>query len=181
MTASDPAPLRLAIPVTSLPAGGRDVSITATADECAAIAADFGLLGCTALTASFTITKAGGPLIAVQGQIDADVEQECCVSLKPVTNHVRADVALTFTLSPDRAASEVEIDPDDVDPPEPVENGEIDIGALACEHLALNIDPYPRSPGAAFSDQLTIEDAEPAAPNTPFAALAALKKGENSG
>ena len=49
----------------------------------------------------------------------------------------------------------------------------VDLGAVATEFLLLGIDPYPRKPGAVF-------DAPPAGdPSShPFAALAALKKGE---
>ena len=46
-------------------------------------------------------------------------------------------------------------------------------GAVATEFLLLGLDPYPRKPGAVF-------DAPPAddPASRPFAALAALKKGE---
>ena len=61
---------------------------------------------------------------------------------------------------------------DTEDPPEPLREGAVDLGALATEFLLLGIDPYPRKPGAVF-------DAPPAGdPSShPFAALAALKKG----
>ena len=36
------------------------------------------------------------------------------------------------------------------DPPEPIVNGAIDLGALAAEFLMLGLDPYPRKPGAVF-------------------------------
>jgi hypothetical protein len=39
----------------------------------------------------------------------------------------------------------------DRDPPDPIENGTIDLGALAAEFLALGLDPYPRKPGAEFA------------------------------
>ena len=59
------------------------------------------------------------------------------------------------------------------DPPEALHDGVIDLGAVAIEFLLLGIDPYPRKPGAVF-------DAPPAGDPTshPFAALAALNKGE---
>ena len=59
------------------------------------------------------------------------------------------------------------------DPPEALRDGVIDLGAVATEFLLLGIDPYPRKPGAVF-------DAPPAGDpaSHPFAALAALKKGD---
>ena len=36
------------------------------------------------------------------------------------------------------------------DPPEPIENGTIDLGRLATDALFLAIDPYPRKADAVF-------------------------------
>src|SRR5689334_19327727 len=58
------------------------------------------------------------------------------------------------------------------EPPEALQDGVVDLGAVAAEFLLLGIDPYPRKEGAAF-------DAPPVADPSghPFAALATLKKG----
>ncbi|MEI8155053.1 MAG: DUF177 domain-containing protein, partial [Hyphomicrobiales bacterium] len=63
--------------------------------------------------------------------------------------------------------------PVEADPPEVMHDGVVDIGGVATEFLLLGIDPYPRKPGSVF-------DAPPAGDpiSHPFAALAALKKGE---
>ena len=45
---------------------------------------------------------------------------------------------------------EIVIDPLAEDPPEPFDGREINLGLLLLEHLALGIDPYPRTPGAAM-------------------------------
>ena len=60
------------------------------------------------------------------------------------------------------------------EPPEPLQDGVVDLGAVATEFLLLGIDPYPRKPDAVF-------DAPPAGDpaDKPFAALAALKKGQS--
>ena len=57
---------------------------------------------------------------------------------------------------------------------EPLIGGSIDLGALATEFLILGLDPYPRKPGATFQPPA---DAKPE--ESPFAALAALKKGRD--
>jgi hypothetical protein len=59
------------------------------------------------------------------------------------------------------------------EPPEAIRDGVIDLGAVATEFLLLGLDPYPRKPGAVF-------EAPPAGDpvSHPFAALAALKKGD---
>jgi hypothetical protein len=66
---------------------------------------------------------------------------------------------------------EIERTLDDEDPPEPLPDGFIDLGALAVEFLALALDPFPRKPGAAF------DSADSDETPSPFAALAALKQG----
>src|SRR3546814_17044110 len=43
---------------------------------------------------------------------------------------------------------EVEFTLADEDPPEPFENGCIDLGEIVVQHLAVALDPYPRAPGA---------------------------------
>ncbi len=59
----------------------------------------------------------------------------------------------------------------DDEPPEPLVDGTVDLGALATEFLILGIDPYPRKAGAQFAPP-KVEDAG----EHPFAALEALKK-----
>ena len=58
------------------------------------------------------------------------------------------------------------------DPPDPIVDGKIDLGALAAEFVALALDPYPRKPGARFEPV----DVEPDRERIPFAGLARLKK-----
>ena len=57
------------------------------------------------------------------------------------------------------------------EPPEPIINGAIDLGALATEFLILGLDPYPRKPGVSFDKPVETDDPQ----DHPFAALAGLK------
>ena len=52
------------------------------------------------------------------------------------------------------------------EPPDPIIEGRIDLGALAAEFLALGLDPYPRKPGVDFA-----APADASAPASPFAVL----------
>jgi hypothetical protein len=54
----------------------------------------------------------------------------------------------------------------DVDAPDPIIGGIIDLGATVSEFLTLSLDPYPRRPGAVFTEPDT-PDEEP----SPFAVL----------
>ncbi|WP_306262599.1 DUF177 domain-containing protein [Pararhizobium sp. IMCC21322] len=128
--------------------------------------------------------------IRVRGHVDAVVEQSCVVTLEPVRQSLMEEVDRTFVanrsdfdtvfakMSANRATM---IDPDEVDPPEIVENGRLDLAAIALEHVIIGIDLYPRAPGADLSEvdapkqvQIDVEERE-----SPFAALAKLKTAGN--
>ena len=58
---------------------------------------------------------------------------------------------------------------EDVDAPDPIVDGKIDLGALAAEFMVLGLDPYPRKPGAEFVPPAT------APKETPFTVRRARK------
>ena len=66
----------------------------------------------------------------------------------------------------------VPMNDDTPDTPDPIINGEIDVGAVALEFLVLALDPYPKKPGVAFAD-IVAEDDD--VETSAFAALARLK------
>ena len=109
----------------------------------------------------------------VRGRLRALVRQTCGVTLDPLESEIDQDfeVSLLPAGSPNApvAPEDSVIDPDAEDPPEIIEGDEIDLGALVIEQLALEIDPFPRKPGAVF-------DAGPEEnPPSPFAALKDFK------
>src|SRR6202012_5889255 len=105
------------------------------------------------------------------------IGQTCVVSLDPILNDIDEAIDLIFAppeqipqladLVDDAAESDAEIP----DPPEPIENGFIDLGRLATDALFLAIDPYPRKPDAVFEPLVEAPDPE----DHPFAALKALQ------
>ena len=62
---------------------------------------------------------------------------------------------------------------DDEDAPDPIVDGQIDLGALAAEFMLLGLDPYPRKPGVEFAPP-----SEQDAQDTPFARLADRAEGQ---
>jgi hypothetical protein len=98
------------------------------------------------------------------------------VSLEDFESVVEEPVEAVF--GPEEAGGKtpvtVSLDPEQ-EPPDAIVDGKIDLGALALEFLTLALDPYPRKPDVAFVGG---QDAKDAAEVSPFAALAALKKGE---
>ena len=107
----------------------------------------------------------------------ATVGQTCVVTLEPVANEVAEEVDLLFapqTVRRCRQDGETAASTDARTTREPLIGGSIDLGALATEFLILGLDPYPRKPDAVFQPP---QDATP--DESPFAALAALKKGRD--
>ena len=170
-------PWRSAVAVGAIPEDGLHRDIEATEAERQAIAALAGLRELPRLAASFDLLPAGGGRVHVRGRVSAAAGQTCVVTLEPLTSEVDEEVDVMFSphVADQVAAAGSEDAAEDAlaeDPPEPIVNDEIDLGALAAEFLLLGLDPYPRKEGAVFAPVIT--PADPA--DHPFAALAALKQ-----
>jgi uncharacterized metal-binding protein YceD (DUF177 family) len=126
------------------------------------------------LSAVFDLTRHGAG-VHVAGQVNAHVGQICVVTLEPIENAIEVAVDLNFALiagGAEPSLKKARNRPQRNDePPEPLIDGMLDLGALATEFLILGIDPYPRKPGAQFAAPKAEDAGE-----HPFAGLAALKK-----
>lgn len=160
----------------------REETITATADECAELAARLDVRELENLRADLTIRRvSGGSVLRVSGRIQADVVQACVVSLRDVPSVVDATFETFFTQDNEAEshAKELSFTAEDEDSPEMVMNGMIDLGEVVTQYLSLNLDPYPRAPGVSLAAQLA--EAGASAPTSPFAVLQGLtddKKGK---
>jgi hypothetical protein len=152
------------------------VSATLAPDDAirAQIAKELGLESLPALKGELTVR----PWLdgaEITGRFKARVEQVCGVSAEPFEQEVEGAIGLRVVPagSPhapaDSEHGDVALDLDAPDPPDVLEGEEIDLAAYLIEHLALEIDPFPRKPGATF-------DYTPDAPEeSPFAVLKRLK------
>ena len=175
---SDAPPLSRRVRIDALQADGLTQTIEASPEECAALAAINRLPAIASVTANFTVRRSGRGGARVTGDVHAEVTQVCVVSLEPFAATVDEPVDVRF--APAEAAETVrrarEDDAETVevggeDPPDPIVDGRIDLGALAAEFFALGLDPYPRKPGVAF------DPPEPqGGQDSPFAPLAEPKK-----
>jgi uncharacterized metal-binding protein YceD (DUF177 family) len=125
-----------------------------------------------ALSARFDLVRAGAG-VRVTGRVQARVGQTCVVTLDPIENTIDEPVEIEFVPGAEAAEAGHVVEAADAgdEPPEPLINGQVDLGALATEFLLLAIDPYPRKPGAEFASPQRSEPEE-----HPFAGLEALKK-----
>ena len=114
---------------------------------------------------------------SIDGRFAATVEQICGVTLDTFEQAAAGEISLRVVPAgspnaPEEEGGEVALDLEAPDPPDVLEAEEIDVSGYVVEHLALEIDPFPRKPGAAFAF-------EPGAANdSPFAVLKGLKRPE---
>ena len=160
--------------LSDVPDSGRHLDLVADEQTRSAVAKHAGLAALLRLEASFDVTLHGRGGLHVVGRVSATVGQTCVVTLEPLENEIDESIDLIFAPGgplPLFAGGEAEVPA--VDEPEVLVGGVIDLGAIATEFLILGLDPYPRKPDAIFQASAVGDDA-----THPFAALAALKKGQ---
>ena len=159
----------------SLADGPQHVSLRADAAQRAALARRFHLSTLESLCVEADVTDLGEDGVRVTGRLTAHVAQPCVVTADLVTQSI--DEAFAVRLVPeDRLAAEGEdgwVDPEGEDV-EPLAGDDIDVGELAAQTLALALDPYPRSPGAALPEEVAASGGAESRAN-PFTVLKSLK------
>jgi uncharacterized metal-binding protein YceD (DUF177 family) len=176
-TTEKPDPWRVPVVVAQIPETGLHRDLEADQAIRNAVADVGGLREVLSVQASFDVTPMSGGRFQVAGHVRARVGQTCVVTLEEIENDIEEPIDLIFAPPeqiPQMAAlvdEAEEGDEETPDPPEPIENGMIDLGRVATDVLYLAIDPYPRKPGAVFEPVLEAADPE----DHPFAALKALK------
>ncbi len=157
-------------------------SIKADQEEQEALAERFDLIEMSGLTAELTLKREmAGHMVRVDGHFKVDVVQKCVVTLEPVPDSLDAKFEAFFTdiKPPTSIVDEVEMK-SEIDDPEFVQDGVIDLGELVAQYIALELDPYPRK-GDVHHD-LTDDDLPPeqvekkGKTHRPFEVLKDLKK-----
>jgi hypothetical protein len=143
------------------------------AAERAQVAHQLGLESLPSLKAEVTVRPwLDGAELA--GRFEAVVEQLCSLTVEPFEQPLRASFEVRLAPAvgvgaPQDDAVDVELDLDAPDPPDVLEGDAIDVAAYVAEHLALELDPFPRKPGAEFAYE------PPSKEESPFAVLRNLK------
>lgn len=135
----------------------------------AKIAKSLDLASLDAFVAELTVKPADNAGYRLSGRVTASAVQTCGITLEPLP--VEIDQQFSVDLAEEVETpedDEIEVSIDD-DAPDLIEDGRIDLGQYAVEQLALNLDPFPRKPGAEF-----VQPEEPAE-ISPFAVLKQFK------
>lgn len=156
-----------------LPVPGRSFDIEAGPDERTALARQFEIVAVNRLHASGLLRhQASGRRVKVEGRLSAEVVQTCVITLEPVTAVIEVPLERLYSFDKiedaERESDEIFLDLGDDLPAELLSEHVVDVGAAAAEQLGLELDPYPRKPGAVF------EGVPGATPDDPTGALAPL-------
>jgi len=188
-----PAPcLNFPVNVQSLPPKGVILTLEANAAERAALAKAHGLTDVLSFAAELRVRPWKKCGVRLDGQIKAEIEQQCVITAEPLRNKIDREFEAYFVpedsrlARPDTAAAELFLDPEGADAPESFSGGSINAGAVVEEFFELAIDLYPRKPGADLAEVWpadgAVAEAGPGAaaqedkPKSPFAALEKLRR-----
>ena len=190
MTEADqPAAPILSRPVSveGMGPGGRRLRLTAGPEERAALAEQLELLRLDRLEADILLTPSDNRRsFHLSASLEADVVQSCVVTLEPVSATIRTMLERVYSADAvgesddSETLGEIDVAPDEEEPPEPLVGQTIDVGDVVAEQLALEIDPFPRAAGVTFEGYASGPEVE-GSPH-PFASLAKLREkgaGEN--
>ncbi len=168
-------PLSRRLVAAKLPKTGTTVQLSADGPALAALADHLSASRMESFSAEVTLRPAAMGRYVAEGEVSARLWRTCVVTLEDFPADVSVPIEAVFADEerlPAATRAEVERTLDDEDPPEPLDDGAVDVGALAVEFLSLALEPFPRKPGA----ELPMSE-EPPARENPFAALAALAPG----
>lgn len=138
--------------VSRLPEEGKTETLTATPQECIALTQRFAVESVHSVTAKLEVQpwKRGG--FRVRGNASAVITQQCVVTLEPFDAEVTVRLDRLYVEAPGKftvSGPEVVVSLDDDDIGQVVD-GDIELGELVVEELLLELDPYPRKPGAVL-------------------------------
>lgn len=156
------------------------IRIEANATERSALSQRLDLLGIDRLEADLILESRHDGAIRLQGILVADVTQACVVTLEPVKAHIEAPFERIYSAQekPDDGEDEVSVSLEEGEPAEALVDGALDAGEVVAEQLALELDPFPRVPGASFEGYENGGTSEKSA-SGPFAVLSRLKHGSD--
>jgi hypothetical protein len=145
--------------VARLPQNGMPVVIVADELQRGELAREHDLVSVEGWRADLLVAPWRRNGVRVSGRVEADITQECVVTLDPISTHIAEEVSALYFPEDSKLgrfgfhdSGEVHLDAEGPDSPETFCGDSIDVGALAEEFFGLAIDPYPRKEGADIDD-----------------------------
>lgn len=179
-------PLDWFLDIQALAPSGRDLRSVANDTERQTLASQLDVASVQSCEVDWTIKPWRKSDVRVIGSLKASLTQTCGVSLEPIETQICEEIDVRLTKDErliegaGAEQKEIDFDPEGRDPPEFFDGRRVKLGEIAFEHLALGIDPYPRSSDVAYdtfqageSDKQTSDTAGDGKVS-PFSALAQL-------
>lgn len=147
--------------------------LTASPDECRALAARFDLVSVERLEAVVTLIPAGA-VVTATGRLKAAWVQPCAISGEDLPQSASEPLSFRFVpaATARTPAEELELSDEECDEIE-YDGTAFDVGEAVAQSLALAIDPFAEGPNADAARKAAGIASEEA--SGPFAALAGLK------
>ena len=174
---SEETPFEVDYDLGDLGRAGADLRVEADGEDRARIAQWADVRAVESFAATVRLRKHSANRFALDADLEADIVQNCVVTLEPVKSHISRAVHRELHL-----ADRIRLKPNETIPlgagagddevPEEIESLTYDLAGPLLEEFSLAIDPYPRAPGVEFA--APPETPEPPKEN-PFAVLKALK------
>jgi hypothetical protein len=154
---------------------GDEVIVAASPDDLGRIARWADVVAVDTFRARIDLRKISPTRFAIEAELEADIVQNCVVSLEPVRSrierHFTRELFLSQPVQQAGRAIDVDLAAADDDGREEIGSLRYDLAIPVLEEFALAIDPYPRAANAAFEPPQDETDSA----KHPFAALKSLK------
>lgn len=167
--------------ITTLSKEEKPLKITATAQECEAIAKRLHIHQLEKLEASLYVkSNPQHTIFTVLTHLKADLTYICSLTLDPFKDHIKEDFSFKLGQTnqiPSSLEEEIIFNPEEEDIEEIVDSsGNIDLGEIMVQYLSLFLDPYPRS-NTANQKSFKYEASSPKdhPKENPFSKLSMLK------
>jgi len=172
----------------SVSSNGRNIHIKAEESQLQAVAERIEVQAVKSLDADVRVElQNGGHILYISGKFKADILQECVVTGDPIESVIEDnfeawyadhDKAVPFIRAKHQVQSVIEGDEiqmlEEKDDPEPLVDGQVDLGEVVLQFLSLSVNPYPRKVAANETEEIIVvaesKSAASLRPN-PFAAL----------
>lgn len=136
--------------VDNLPKTGFELKLKATDEECKLLAPQINVEQVASFTAELLIKQWRRGGVHIEGKFTAKLTQQCVISLDSFDTIIDEKIDQKFFAStkiPEFGEKkEVEMIDNDMDPPEALVDGQLNIFDYLAETLLLQLDPYPKKP-----------------------------------
>jgi uncharacterized metal-binding protein YceD (DUF177 family) len=171
-------PLERLFDLGRLSDAGDEIVLQPKGEELAALAEWAEVASVENFQAKIDLTRKSSSDFHYEATIEADLTQNCVVTLEPVKSHISKSFSrelhlIKFSRPHPIGTEELAVGAGDDDLPEELDSPHFDIAGPVLEEFSLAIDPYPRAPGVAFESPA---EQAPELEN-PFAVLKRLKTG----